>query len=50
MLSREIKGFAFRLTGIILGAVGLTVMVTSIVFTAIGLHKAAKYKADNEFK
>ncbi len=44
MLSRQVKGFAFRLTGLILGVVGVAVVITAIVFSAIGLHKAAEYK------
>ncbi len=47
---RQVKGFAFRLTGLILGVIGLAVSVTAIVFSAIGLHKAAMHKAENEFK
>lgn len=53
MLLRQVKGFAFRLTGLILGIVGLSVSVTAIVFAAIGLHKAAVCKhcsAKDEFK
>lgn len=38
---RQVAGFAFRLTGLILGIVGATVSITAIVFSAIGLHKAA---------
>jgi hypothetical protein len=40
MLHR-VRGFAFRLTGLILGIIGAVVSITSIVFSTIGLVKAA---------
>jgi 5,10-methenyltetrahydromethanopterin hydrogenase len=40
MLHRA-RGFAFRLTGLILGIIGTVVSVTAIVFSTIGLVKAA---------
>lgn len=43
-MSKHIRGFAFRLTGLILGIVGAAVSVTSIVFSAIGLAKARQCK------
>ncbi len=47
---RQVKGFAFRLTGLILGVIGLAVSVTAIVFSAIGLHKAAISKAQDTYQ
>ena len=38
------KGFAFRLTGLILGIIGAAVSVTAIVFSAIGMSKARQCK------
>ena len=38
------KGFGFRLTGLILGIVGTVISITSIVFSAIGMVKARQYK------
>lgn len=43
-MKKHIKGFAFRLTGLILGIVGATVSITSIVFSVIGLVKARQCK------
>lgn len=43
-MSKHTRGFAFRLTGLILGIVGAVVSVTSIVFSAIGLAKARQCK------
>jgi len=39
-MKNKIRGGAFRLTGLILGIVGVTVSVTAIIFSAIGLHQA----------
>ena len=38
--NEKVRGSAFRLTGLILGIIGITVSVTSIVFSAVGLHRA----------
>ena len=38
------KGFAFRLTGLILGIIGAAGSVTAIVFSAIGMSKARQCK------
>ena len=49
----EIRGGAFRLTGLILGIVGATVSLTAIVFSTIGLHQAhlcKTCKKGEEFK
>ena len=35
---------AFRLTGLILGIVGLSLSVTAIVFSAVGMFKARQCK------
>lgn len=39
-MKSKVRGSAFRLTGLILGIIGITVSVTSIVFSAVGLHRA----------
>lgn len=39
-----VKGFAFRLTGLILGIVGTAVSVTAIVFSSIGFVKSRQCK------
>ena len=36
----QVRGSAFRLTGLILGIIGVTVSVTAVVFSAVGLHRA----------
>lgn len=43
---KEIVEFmkAFRLTGLILGIVGLSLSVTAIVFSAVGMFKARQCK------
>ncbi len=41
---RSIPGFAFRLTGLILGCVAASIAITAIVFGAIGVHKARTYQ------
>lgn len=41
MLQPGVKGFAFRLTGLILGIVGVVVAASAIAFSAIGLYKAS---------
>lgn len=38
------KGFAFRLTGLILGSIGAVVSITAIVFSAVGMVKARQCK------
>ena len=50
---REVKGFGFRLTGMILGIVGITISVTAIVFAVIGWRKAyicRHCKLEDEYK
>ena len=37
---KKLRGHAFRLVGLILGNIGATVSITSIVFAALGLHQA----------
>jgi hypothetical protein len=37
---RTVRGFAFRLTGLILGIIGAVVSTTAIVFSTIGFLKA----------
>lgn len=44
MLLRHVKGFAFRLTGLILGIIGVTVSATAIVFSAIGFAQAKHHE------
>ena len=39
-LRQKVRGHAFRLVGLILGIIGATVSITSIVFAALGLHQA----------
>ena len=39
-MKNKIRGGAFRLTGLILGIIGAVVAVTSIIFSAVGLHQA----------
>ena len=39
-MKQKVRGHAFRLVGLILGIIGATVSVTSIVFAALGLHQA----------
>lgn len=39
-VKQKIRGHAFRLVGLILGIIGATISITSIVFAAIGLHQA----------
>ena len=39
-MKNKVRGGAFRLTGLILGIIGATVSITSIVFAALGLHQA----------
>ena len=36
----KVRGFAFRLTGLILGIIAATVGVAAIIFSAVGLHRA----------
>lgn len=38
-MKNNVRGSAFRLTGLILGIIGVTVSVTSIVFSTVGLHR-----------
>jgi hypothetical protein len=46
MLLHKVRGFAFRLTGLILGIIGAVVSITSIVFSTIGMVKAANARRD----
>ena len=39
-MKQKVRGHAFRLVGLILGIIGATVSITSIVFAALGLHQA----------
>ena len=39
-MKTKVRGHAFRLVGLILGIIGATVSITSIVFSALGLHQA----------
>ena len=39
-MKTKVRGHAFRLVGLILGIIGVTVSVTSIVFSTVGLHRA----------
>ena len=39
-MKNKLGGGAVRLTGLILGSIGATVSITSIVFSAIGLHQS----------
>ena len=39
-MKRGLKGFAFLVSGLVLGIIGATVSITSIVFAALGLHQA----------
>ena len=39
------KGFAFRLVGLILGIIGAAMGVVAIVFSAIGMSKARQCKS-----
>lgn len=39
-MKKKIRGRGFRVVGLVLGIVGATVSVTSIVFSALGLHQA----------
>ncbi len=41
---------AFRLTGLILGIVGLSLSVTAIVFSAVGMFKARQCKLGGQIK
>ena len=36
----KVRGFGFRLTGLILGIIATTVGVAAIIFSAVGLHRA----------
>lgn len=36
-MKQKVRGHAFRLVGLILGIIGATVSITSIVFAALGL-------------
>ena len=38
-MKNKVRGSAFRLTGLILGIIGITVSVTSIVVSAVGLPR-----------
>ena len=39
-MKHKVRGGAFRLVGLILGIIGAAVSITSIVFSAIGMHQA----------
>ena len=39
-MKQKVRGHAFRLVGLILGIIGATVSITSIVFAALGLHQS----------
>ena len=39
-MKKKIRGRGFRVVGLVLGIVGATVSVTSIVFSALGMHQA----------
>ncbi|MEE0801170.1 MAG: hypothetical protein U0L91_07840 [Gemmiger sp.] len=39
-MKNKIRGGGFRLTGLILGIIGATLSITSVVFSGIGLHQA----------
>ena len=39
-MKKKIRGQGLRTTGLILGIIGATVSITSIVFAALGLHQA----------
>lgn len=47
-ITNKVRGGAFRLTGLILGIIAATVAVTSIIFSAIGLHQAHLCKKCNK--
>lgn len=52
-MKKRMKGFAFRLVGLILGIVGTVVSVTAIVFSAVGLLQARRCKhckMEDEFR
>ncbi len=36
----KVRGFGFRLTGLILGIVATTAGISAIIFSAVGLHRA----------
>ncbi len=43
-MKNKSQGFAFRLTGLILGIVAAATSVVAIVFAAIGLHRSRQCK------
>lgn len=43
-MQKKNKGFAFRLVGLILGIVGISVSAVAVVFFAIGLYQARRCK------
>lgn len=43
-MKKHTKGFAFRLTGMILGFVALAVAITGLVFGVIGHHMGQKHQ------
>ena len=47
-MTQKERGHAFRLVGLILGIIGATVSITSIVFAALGLHQARLCKHCNK--
>ena len=49
----KVRGFGFRLTGLILGIIGAVVSITSVIFSAVGLHLARvckRCKMDGTFQ
>ncbi|MDD4849407.1 MAG: hypothetical protein PHO10_01760 [Gemmiger sp.] len=45
MIQNKIRGRAFRLVGLILGIIAVTVGTTSIIFSAVGMHQARLCKS-----
>ena len=43
-MQKKNKGFAFRLVGLILGIVGISVSAVAVVISAIGLYQARRCK------
>ena len=43
-MAHKATGFAFRVTGLILGIIGASISVVAIVFSAIGLHRSRRCK------
>lgn len=47
-VTNKVRGGAFRLTGLILGIIAATIAVTSIIFSAIGMHQSHLCKKCNK--